>query len=193
MITSPRALTALVSTLLCASPALAQEGDAAPEAPASVSPQPTRRFLQQENAPGRGLQISVVGTLGGYGEFTAGFGVGGAYPVLPQGFVPNLNDAFYVDVMLATEFVFYRLGPTGSLFRPVGGVRWEVAFTPELSAYVGGRIGPVISVDRYPSGFYGGPMVGGHWRFSDLMGLRAEFSGGSSAGAAVSTGLTFFL
>ncbi|MEL6187134.1 MAG: hypothetical protein AAFU79_21110, partial [Myxococcota bacterium] len=113
-------------------------------------------------------------------------------PLVRNGFVRGFNDSFILDLAFFTEFVFDFVDY--AVIRPVGGVRYEVAFTEALSAYVGVRLGPAIAVDGVfgAGGFYVGSVVGGHWLFSRSVGLRAEVGAGSASGFLGKAGLTFF-
>lgn len=151
-----------------------------------------RSFITQDEAPGRGFHLSLVGTLGSFGAFTAGGGVMVGIPLARNGFANGFNDSFILDLALFTEFVFDFIDY--AIIRPVGGVRYEVAFSEAFSAYVGLRLGPAFAVDGITGagGFFFGSVVGGHWLFARSLGLRAEVGAGTATGFTGKVGLTFF-
>lgn len=141
---------------------------------------------------GNGFNISLLGTLGSYGN-TFGLGVGGlaGIPIVAEGFIPTLNDSFHLEFGAFTHASFYEYGEDGFYLSPVAGVRWDFNILRSFTAFLALRGGISIPLSRYSADAYFDAALGGFWRFSDLMALRFEFGGGV-VGTGVSGGLAFF-
>ena len=152
-------------------------------------------FLDRDAGPSRRFHVSALGFAGGYAGAT--FGVGGLVGVpLRSSLVPALNDALYFEGGGRALFVSYsRFGlsdTTATFLQLTGGARWDVHFSRELSAYWAVRLGALVAFELGAGGFRWGSALGGHWRWTEGMGLRVEVDG-SNFGTVLSAGVSFFL
>jgi len=142
--------------------------------------------------------VAVLGFFVGYSHF----GVGGWYgfPVLPDGFIPEVNDALYIEAGAVVE----RYGTTfvcdfsWNRVSPLAGARWNVYLTDEWTIFAaaklgfGFRFGQSYSCGVYPyagavsySSPVGDVAVGAYWAFSKDWSARFElgyFGVGAGAG-----------
>ncbi len=165
------------------------------ETPSNIpNENPPDLFLSDSPDPHRAFQVSGLLDIGSYGAFMFGAGSIVSVPVVKGGFIPGINEAFYVEGGLKLAGVFFSntfSSFTQVLLNPMVGARWDFYFTETLSAYPLIRTGGIISLENGGGGFYFATGIGGHWRFSDPVSLRSELIGGSSSGVALSIGVSF--
>lgn len=139
--------------------------------------------LMDRSEQTRQQQISVF--LGvPYGYIYGGFpvGVGGRYyyPILPNGFIPSLNDEFGVEAGIDLTLAFY--GYVGVRLDIPAEAVWRFHFTERFSAYAKLGIGIGFSFSGYGC-FYGGGFcaypvpvgaAGIFFKLNDVLSLRAE-------------------
>lgn len=141
---------------------------------------------------GTGLNISVLGSFGGYGG-AVGAGIGGVFgfPLLREGFIPSLNDSFHLEFGMFTNVGFYSFGGDAVYFSPFAGARWDFNIVESFTAFAAIRTGPAIGLSRVGTTVYFDGMVGGFWRFAKPVALRFELGAGV-VGGGVSGGVTFW-
>lgn len=140
--------------------------------------------------------VSVMAYVPWYHGF--GFGVVGRYeiPVVPDGFIPALNDSFSIEPSLGLAYLSW--GPTGYSYNvfeitPAAYGIWRFYFTDKFDAYGGLGLGFAIgNVSGNNAGtfnasyFYWDPVVGLHFKISRNVALRAE-----SGAQGLKGGVTF--
>ena len=140
-------------------------------------------------------QISFWGFVPWYYGIGIGAGARFAYPIVPDGFIPQVNDSFELeggaDIWYGTYFV-YGASYVG-LAAPIVEARWTFHITEKFSAY--GKVGLGWSF-AFGSTYYGAGAWGGgfYWsagpgilyKLGDTMYLRAEIA---SQGLRVGLGL----
>jgi len=130
----------------------------------------------------RPAQVDLLGSAWFFGT-TMWFGAAGWFsmPLLPNGFVPELNDAlmlevgafasyFTVDPVLASTYSYFAISP-------MGGVRWQLYVTTQWALFATLKLGARIpvagnsaaSLRIEPAG-----TVGAYYRMSENMFLRIE-------------------
>lgn len=157
-----------------------------------VAPAHASQSIIRENATHDRQQWNVFAVAGFWGVYTH-FGVGAwyAYPIVPEGFLPKVNDAFFIEAGGAVErFNYGATGCNDSWFRvtPLGGVRWSFYFTDEWSAFGTAKLGYGLgfgdssdcdvlgtnAVNVSYSQFAIDGAVGAQWQFSDAWAMRFE-------------------
>ena len=169
-------------------------------APARAQTPP--EFIVQDPAKHtRPQTLDAVASLGAFFGY-AHFGVGGWYglPLLHDGFVPELNDALYLEAGAMFEGYSGKAicSYSGIAATPMGGARWSVYLTPEWTVFATGKLGfsfASASVDcgnglvgkgSPMSGLAGNVGLGAYWKFSDAFAARFELGYyGLSAGAGI--------
>lgn len=137
-------------------------------------------------------------------------GLGGwyGYPVMPDGFIPKINDAFYVEAGASVERFSWDYGIIGyncsqSWWRitPAGGVRWQFNLTQDWSAFATAKLGFGIGfADSYDCGGITGSSggadlskfvfdtgLGAYWNFADNWRMRFDFGYYSSLAVGAGT------
>ena len=125
------------------------------------------------------------------------------YPILPDGFIPQINDAFYIEAGAGIErFSYGWTGCNESWWRitPAGGVRWQFNLTQDWSAFATAKLGFGIgfadSVDCGALNIAGSASttqfvfdtgLGAYWNFAD--GWRMRFDIGYYSSLAVGAGM----
>jgi opacity protein-like surface antigen len=118
----------------------------------------------------------------GFVPWTYGIGIGGgarfAYPIVPNGFIPMLNDSFELeggaDIWYSTYFS-YNSSYVG--FAPVVEARWTFHITEKFWAYAKLGLGFWLgfpSTYFYPVNLYWSAGPGVLYKFTDSLYLRAE-------------------
>jgi len=75
------------------------------------------------------------------------YGVGAWYgfPILPDGFIPSLNDALYIEAGAAIERYHWTFGnackESWTRFTPMGGGRYQMYLTQDWTAFATAKIG----------------------------------------------------
>jgi len=155
----------------------------------------------------RPQQIDAVALLNFFGTYNHfGLGVWYGYPIVPDGFIPALNDALFIEVGAAIEryswdysflyscsYSWYRLSP-------LGGVRYSFYLNDEWTVYATAKAGYGVGFgDKYQCGGYTGSVssgvsysqfivdfgAGAYWSFSDAYSMRFDlgyFGLGAGAG-----------
>ncbi len=122
------------------------------------------------------LDVNLILDPGIVGYF--GFGVAGwyGYPVMPDGFVPAINDALYIEAGAALKRESWSaLGCDAHQWSltPMGGVRWEAYLTKEWTAFALAKLG-------YGMGFGAGASCGGvSWTGSSSSEFKWDFGVGA--------------
>ena len=124
---------------------------------------------------------------GGYGfGLTPGIQMG--IPVLDSGFIPALNDSFFLEGGLLVSAHFRRRARDDVWVVPEVGPRWNFHLTPNWDAFVSVKLGWAIG----PHGdFWIRGSAGTSWWFVPEWALRAEFSGGAVVGPGGYLGLSY--
>ncbi len=138
--------------------------------------------------------------IGTYTHF--GVGVWYGYPIVADGFISALNDAFYIEGGAAVERYSWSVGwgsnCSESWWRvsPMAGVRWDFNITPKFTAFLNAKLGYGVGFgDNYDCGGvkYTGSgaslsevkyitSVGGYYRFSDSWALRFDLGNFDAVG-----------
>ena len=143
---------------------------------------------------GTGMTVSGMFQLASV-ENTFGIGISGifGYPILPEGFLPSVNESFHIEAGLITNIAFIdsEFISDGVYISPVVGARWDFHFLESLTAYAALRTGVAIGASVFGSDLYLDASVGGFWRFTKPIALRFEVGGGV-VGAGASVGVALF-
>jgi hypothetical protein len=124
---------------------------------------------------------------GGYGfGFTPGVQMG--IPVLEGGFIPALNDSFFIEPGLLVSMRFRRDAKDLVWVVPEVGPRWNFHLTPSWDAFVTCKLGWAIGTK---GDFWIRGTLGTNWWFVAAWALRAEFSAGAVVGPGGSIGLSY--
>jgi hypothetical protein len=93
-------------------------------------------------------RLDFTGQIDPFGVFQAGFAGWGYIPIVPDGFIPSLNDTFALEF---GALLIYNSDEIGVLFVdydhtwwnaiPMGGVRWDFHLTPLISAFAKAKAG----------------------------------------------------
>jgi hypothetical protein len=137
----------------------------------------------------RPTKLDFVGLLGFYGDVR--FGVGGWYsiPLVPNGFIPALNESFHLEAGAVFEYsygsYFGGCDYTYAAIIPMGGVRWDFYIVKEWTVFAKAKAGVSFEfADNECSGFknkHGGAFfqtdlgAGAYWNFAKDMALRLEW------------------
>jgi len=124
-----------------------------------------------------------------------------AYPIMPQGFLPMLNDSFYLEGELALQYHWYSVGFASASFgniQPLVGGRWNFYLTPDWTVFSAMKIGFNVGLaNNVGASFAWEWTAGAFWNFSKSMALRMEFGptanswgGGERRGAILRAGIT---
>ncbi len=167
-------------------------------APGTAAAQMTIKDASDHTAD-RPMKLDITGSLGFFGDF--GVGVAGwvSMPIVPNGFIPPLNDSFYLEFGVATSYAWvdYAFNCDYNYFNlaPLGGVRWNFHLTDTWTVFAKAKIGvayhfasadcgPAFStVDFSGLHFATDTGVGAYWNFSPGMGMRFDLgSQGAAAG-----------
>jgi len=161
-------------------------------AAAQVSPRSTEDSFRQPDslydgaAHERRSQIVLLGLV----VLGWGYGAAGRYslPLLKDGFLPEVNDSFEVD--LGGNIIFPAFGFATTTLALLAEPRWTFHFTPQLEAYAKLGLGVFIPVlGTFPtvvSPFQVLAAAGGSYRIGSNLSIRVEAGiGGFMAGAAL--------
>ena len=159
-------------------------------APQAAEAKPNWNIKDSSVHESRSNKLDIVGHVQMLGSFNTGVGVWYSIPVVPDGFIPVLNDSFVIEFGgFLTYWDDLTYGCDDNYFRisPLGGVRWDFMLTPEWTVFAVSKVGYHIStgrsVDCAPgytgaraqrNGLTGEGGVGAYWNFSDGMGMRLE-------------------
>lgn len=146
---------------------------AAPAAPTPASAEPANIVQRDDAHP---ADLSVYGMLG---WDRVGVGVQVAIPVAPKGFIPEVNDAFYVE--FGAEVSSWSPWPGTTAWpgiTPMGGVRYQFFLTDVFAPYIAVKFGFNIDVaDRYlgvAGTFFADVALGGQLTLAPHFGLRFD-------------------
>lgn len=174
-----------VSLLLASSAAFAQTPPPPPDSPPSTSSGYFGAGISDASPHLRPSEISVMAYL----PYTYGLGIGVtgrfSYPILPNGFLPEINDSFDleggVSFAYGSYYAFVGSASWTDLIPHVMGT-WRFFLLPHLDLYLGLAFGADIflfsgllgTVGYAPVGFFWNVAGGLHYRFSNAIELRAE-------------------
>ncbi len=175
-----RKLIALVAAglwLAAAWPAAAQQEE--PEGGEVETPDP-----DEYSDSGFGMDISAYGIVNFGWHVSFGAGAQFAYPVVPNGFIPNprFRDALHVEGGLDFSYFFWSGAGYDyhmALLNPMVGVRYAVYVLESLAPFATLKLGAAIPVTHdvpYKTSvyFHMSGTVGVLWDINDFMALRAE-------------------
>ncbi len=141
------------------------------------------------------LDLNLI--LGFYGV-SAHYGVAGwyGYPIVPNGFIPAINDALYIEGGAAIErysnssaFFYGNCDFSSWALTPLVGGRYQVYLTKDWTVFVLAKLGYTIASDQSCTiNYIGGSIresynfsgvawdtgAGAYWKFSDNWALRLE-------------------
>jgi hypothetical protein len=176
-----------IGLLLC-TPVLAQD-----DGGGAVEPDPTS---YQDS--GFGMDVSAYGLINFSWHVSFGAGAQFAYPIVPNGFIPNprFRDALHIEGGLDFSYFFWDT-PAGDyhlmLLSPMAGARYAVYVLESLAPFVTLKLGAAIPASsggpatyNYdpPVAFYLQSTIGIIWDVNEIIALRAEagyqYVGGSS-------------
>ncbi len=152
--------------------------------------------------------LDFVGSFGFFGYTHLGLGGWYAFPVVPDGFIPNLNEALYVELGANIEryswdwgYFGYNCSEQWWRVTPMGGVRWDWYLTDQWTVFAKGKLGYGIGfADSYNCNGYTGPIsasgvnysavagdggVGAYWKFSEDWAMRFDIGYWWGVGAGV--------
>jgi hypothetical protein len=124
---------------------------------ASAGKQPPRvtGSFKDRSSHARRSRIDVTGNISPFGVFNAGIGTWVYLPIVPDGFIPSLNDTFGLEFGAYGQYFSDDLSWIGVdyeeswwAFTPLGGVRWDFHLTPGISVFAKGKLGYQIGFGR---------------------------------------------
>jgi hypothetical protein len=136
---------------------------------------------------GFGMDVSAYGLINFAWHVSFGAGAQFAYPIVPNGFIPNprFRDALHAEGGFDFSYYFWSYGGYDwhlALLSPMVGVRYAVYVLDKLAPFATLKLGAAIPVATggdaiYDPGvyFYMAGTVGILWDLSDMISLRAEF------------------
>lgn len=136
----------------------------------------------------RFTDLSVGSLFDGGRGFGLSPGIQMGIPVLDGGFIPPINDSFYVEAGL---FVSARFRPDAGDYVwvvPEAGPRWNFHLTTKWDAYAVIKLGWAIGTD---GDFWIRGGIGTQWWFVPSWALRAEFTQGALVGPNAYLGLSY--
>ena len=181
----------VAATTMAASSAFAQTEPTAPPpaapvtAPAPSAPAAATKWIIDDATPRERPQtIDVIAGaryLGGRTDFVT---LGGFFllPIVPEGFIPNVNETFSLEFGLYLDYYSYSnlgIDYNWTQLTPVGGVRWDFHLTDRWSVFATAKVGssfaigadeeaPNINLIAIDSG------VGALWHISTMGSLRLQ-------------------
>ena len=138
----------------------------------------------------RPTRVDVEATVGFIGYFGGGVGGWFVLPIVPDGFIPALNDSFSLE--MGVTFEYHRWAGSYSYVRivPLGGVRWDFHLTKDWTVFAKAKFGWELGMAE--SGWsetnrVGGPAadfgLGAYYHFTKGVALRLDLGNfGASAG-----------
>lgn len=152
-------------------------------APTSASA--ANMIIRDSSSHSRPLNLDVTTGLGWWGGGSWGTAVYLGIPIVPDGFIPKLNDSFSIeasgrfDYFWGYCYVGYRGCGGRSSFGLVAGVKWTFYLTPDWAVYgrINGGLGlrlPVTYDNRVLPRFESDSGVGAYWMFSDAAWMRFD-------------------
>jgi hypothetical protein len=171
-----------------------------------AAPAQARTIIEDTSTHLRRPGLDFTANVGLFGAYThLGLGAWYSYPILPDGFLPQLNDAFYIEGGAAMDWFHTRynqgygtstINCTTGWWRmtPMGGGRWDFHITPEFTAFGVAKLGWGVGFAENRSSNctaaagvdFSAPQldigVGGYWQFSDAWALRFELSSWPTVG-----------
>lgn len=192
----------MCSAMMLAAPqARAQEGEAAVEEQPTETKKSSKFSIKDSSVhESRPHNLDVVGMFD-FLFFDLALGVGGSYafPIMPDGFIPALNDQFNIEVGASFERSWWDVGVCDGSYwslAPTAGVRWDFLLNSDWTVFMkfkpgykigfgesGECFGVAYTDDTKDSSYFIidiGP--GAYWHFADGMALRLD--GGSRGLAA---------
>ena len=129
----------------------------------------------------RPVTIDLLGSFWLFGN-TTWFGGAGwfCYPILPEGFLPKINDVFYLELGAYAFYYNERVAAHADYsylgIIPAGGVRWDFNLTKSWTVFGAVKAGLAVGTGDAPRQFWFVPVlsVGGFWNFSRSLFLRLE-------------------
>jgi hypothetical protein len=109
-------------------------------------------------------------------------------PVLDSGFIPALNDSFFLEAGLLVSARFRRHARDDVWVVPEVGPRWNFHLTPNWDAFASVKLGWAIG--RHGDFWIRGTL-GTSWWFVPEWALRVEFSEGAVVGPGGFLGLSY--
>jgi hypothetical protein len=137
----------------------------------------------------RPVKFDITGSLGFFGDRSVGTAAWVSIPLLPDGFIPPLNDSFGLEFGMAVNYAWanYGFGCDYNYFSlvPLGGVRWDFHLTEAWTVFGKAKLGighDFASVEcggtkiddvggNHLASDFG---VGAFWNFSPGMGMRFD-------------------
>jgi hypothetical protein len=138
----------------------------------------------------RPTKLDITGGVGFFGAFLLGAAGWYSMPLMNDGFIPSLNDAFVLEVGARLHNAWVSAGICDYSYvelAALGGVRWDFYLTPDWTVFAKAKAGfgyDFASIDcgagindpdvggAIFAGDYG---VGAYWNFATDMALRLEF------------------
>ena len=149
----------------------------------------------------RPTKLDFTGSLGFFGDVDIGAAAWFSFPLVPDGFIPPINDSFNLELGVAMDYAWVNYGYVNYAcdfnyygFAPIGGVRWDFYMNRSWTLFAKAKVGVGYRVLKedcgpgfndsdyghvYPA-YDGG--VGAFWNFSSDMAMRFDVG---SRGAAV--------
>ncbi len=118
----------------------------------------------------RSLRADFLSSVGDHVVGGAGWFV---LPVLHDGFLPELNDSFDVELGGYVAWNF-KSNESYVFIEPAVGVKWNFHLLDELTLYVGARTGLVIGLGADIFEPDGGGILGLYWHLGEGVDLRFE-------------------
>jgi len=196
----------VAATTMAASTAFAQSEQTTPPpaTPAAVAPtatkpaQATKWIVDDPTPRDRPQRIDVVASVFPVGA-TPYASLGGMFviPVVPEGFIPNVNDTFHLEFGAYFDHHSYSnlgIDYTWVQIAPVGGVRWDINLTDKWTVFALAKFGASIPVNKNEEAknvslFVVDTGIGALWHISSMGSLRLQ----SSAHALLAVGWSFRL
>jgi hypothetical protein len=163
-------------------------------------------IIKDTSSHERHSRIDFTGQLDPIFTFEAGLGGWFYMPIVPNGFIPSLNDTFGLEfgmLLLYSSTDYYAYRHTWWNVVPMGGVRWDFHLTPMITTFAKVKLGwgigfaehakrdgfDDISVPGSVSYFAHDVGVGAYFNLSERFAFRVETGTASLIAAGVSIGL----
>jgi hypothetical protein len=138
----------------------------------------------------RPVKLDITGSLGFIGHPEVGVAGWVSLPIVPNGFIPPINDSFYLEFGVATGYAWdnYAVGCDYNWVNlaPLAGVRWNFHLTEAWTVFAKAKLGVAYHFASFDcGGSYSGTDlsglhvasdggVGAYWNFSPGMGMRFD-------------------
>jgi hypothetical protein len=148
--------------------------------------------INDANKQDRPTTVDLLGSVWFLGS-TSFFGGAGwfCYPIVPEGFLPTVNDTFNLEIGAWVFYYSANVQPASYTYVgviPGGGVRWDFNLTKEWTVFAAAKLGARVGIGNAPKplrldvGF----SIGAYWNFSRWMFLRLETGNQGMAQVGVS-------